>query len=203
MIVTDIAPFDNKKSRIYVDGEFAFILYRGEIRDYHLEAGGEISSPVFDEIRLQVIPKRAKLRAMNLLQKRDYTEYKLREKLREGMYTEDIIDETVEYLKSFHYIDDERYASDFIRYHIEDKSQNRIKQDLKQKGISTDIIESCLGDAYAEEDENPEIKQCRALLKKKHYDPENSTYEDRQKIMAFLYRRGFQMDVIQQVLASS
>ena len=43
MIVTDIVPFDNKRSKIFIDGEFAFILYKGEIRELHLKTGEEIT----------------------------------------------------------------------------------------------------------------------------------------------------------------
>ncbi len=200
MIITDIATLDNKRSKIYIDGEFAFVLYKGEIRNYRLETGEEISSPVFDEICNDILPKRAKLRAMNLMQKRDYTEYKLREKLREGLYPEWIIDDTVQYLKSFHYLDDFRYADDYVRYHINDRSRCRIKQDLMQKGIDSDIVERIIEDAYQEESENPDIKQCTALLHKKNYNPENASYEDKQKIMAFLYRKGFKNDVIQKAM---
>ncbi len=201
MIVTDITPFDNKRSRIYIDGEFAFILYKGEIRDFRLETGEEISSPVFDELTKVLIPKRAKLRAMNLLQKRDYTEYKLREKLKEGQYSEEVIDEAVEYLKSYKYLDDERYADDYIRYHLKDKSKARLKQDLMQKGISADIVDRVLSAAYEDENEDPEIQLCAKLLKKKHYDSENMSYEEKQKIMAFLYRKGFSGDVIHRAMS--
>ncbi|SDB38779.1 regulatory protein RecX [Butyrivibrio sp. INlla16] len=201
MTVTDIVAFDNKRSKVFIDGEFAFILYRGEIRTYGIKTGEEISSPVFNEITETVIPKRAKLRAMNLLQKRDYTERKLRDKLREGMYAESVIDETIDYLKSYRYIDDERYAGDYIRYQMNLRSKNRIKQDLIQKGISADIIEKIVSEAYSEENDDPELELCISLLRKKRFDNENATYEERQKMMAFLYRKGFDGDTIQRALS--
>ena len=201
MTVTDIVALDNKRSKIFIDGEFAFILYRGEIRSYGLHTGEEISSPVFHEITESVIPKRAKLRAMNLLQKRDYTERKLRDKLREGMYTDEVIDETIDYLKSYKYIDDERFAGDYIRYQMNLRSKNRIKQDLIQKGISSDVIERLMGEAYSEEADNPELSLCVSLLKKKHYDPDRITFEEKQKLMAYLYRKGFGNDVITTALS--
>lgn len=201
MTVTDIVALDNKRSKIYIDGDFAFILYRGEIRSYGLHTGEEISSPVFIEITKTLIPKRAKLRAMNLLQKRDYTERKLRDKLKEGMYSEEIIDETIEYLKSYRYIDDERYAEDYIRYQMNIRSKNRIRQDLMGKGISQEVIDRLLTEAYSEENSDPELALCVNLLKKKHYDPDNTTYEEKQKIKAFLYRKGFGNDVISVALS--
>ncbi|WP_408071014.1 regulatory protein RecX [Butyrivibrio sp. JL13D10] len=201
MTVTDIVPFDNKRSKIYIDGEFAFILYRGEIRDYKLRTGEEISSPVFDEIANEVIPKRAKKRAMNLLQKRDYTEYKLREKMKEGCYTEAVINDTVEYLKSYRYLDDERYADEYIRYHQELRSKNRIRQDLLQKGIDSELIDNLMSSAYEDNEQDPELSLCINLLKKKHYDKDNMSYEEKQKIMAFLYRKGFGNSVINRAMS--
>ena len=201
MTVTDIVALDNKRSKVFIDSEFAFILYRGEIRSYGLHTDEEISSPVFNEITNTVIPKRAKLRAMNLLQKRDYTEHKLRDKLREGMYSEEVIDDAISYLKSYKYIDDERFARDYIAYQMNLRSRNRIKQDLIQKGVSSDIIERLLSEAYTEEDNDPELALCVSLLKKKHYDPDSITFEEQQKLMAFLYRKGFGRDVIGKALS--
>jgi len=34
MIVSEIVPFDKKRSKIYLDEEYAFLLYKGEIRQY-------------------------------------------------------------------------------------------------------------------------------------------------------------------------
>ena len=41
-----------------------------------------------------------------------------------------------------------------------------------------------------QEETDPEEIQIRAFLEKKHYDPENTDYEGKLKLMAALYRRG-------------
>lgn len=53
--------------------------------------------------------KRAKLRAMHLLNDMDRTESQLRTKLLNGDYPADIADEAIAYVKSFGYINDESY----------------------------------------------------------------------------------------------
>ena len=60
----------------------------------------------------------------------DRTEHQLREKLRASEYPEEVIEEAIEYVKSFHYIDDERYAETFTRYKKEKMSRQQIKQKL-------------------------------------------------------------------------
>ena len=83
----------------------------------------------------EVLPKRAKLRAMNLLQGREYTTAQLRTKLQQGYYPTEIIEQAIDYVAGFHYIDDLRYAVDYITYHEDSRSRRRIEQDLQGKGI--------------------------------------------------------------------
>ena len=81
MIISDIIEFDKKRSKVYIDGEFAFLLYKGELRDYNIKINNELSESAYEMITKELLPKRAIKRAMNLLQKKDYTEKKLRDKL--------------------------------------------------------------------------------------------------------------------------
>ena len=74
MQVTEIRELDKKRSRVYIDEEFAFVLYRSELRKFCIKEGEEISQEVHDEITRVILPKRAKLRAMNLLKSRQYSE---------------------------------------------------------------------------------------------------------------------------------
>lgn len=200
MIVTDIIELDKKRSKIYIDGEFAFVLYKGELRDYCIKTGQELSESNYREIVDVVLPKRCKLRAMNLLQKKDYTENQLRDKLSEGLYPSEIVDDAIHYVKAYHYLDDERYARDYITYHMSIRSRNRIIQDLSGKGISKDIFMPIVEELYMEEDSDIELEQIRKLLAKKHYDPEQADFKEKQKIIAFLVRKGFQMADIKRAM---
>ena len=202
MTITDIVELDKKRCKIFIDGEFAFVLYKGELREYDIKSGNEISESVYESINSEVLSKRAKLRAMNLLQKKDYTEKQLRDKLQEGLYSQELIDEAINYVKSYRYLDDERYARDYITYHMEMRSRNRILQDLTGKGISKDVIISIMDELYSESEEatgDIEAEQINKLLIKKHFD-KDMDYKDKQKIMAFLIRRGYTMDSIRRAM---
>ena len=133
---------------------------------------------------------------MNLLQSRDYTESGLREKLRSGDYPEDCIEEALAYVKSYGYVDDRRYAEDFISYNLDRKSRTRMEQDLLRKGISKDMICAAfeaLEEQWTRQDEGAMI---RSLLEKKKYDPKTATRQEKQRMYAFLYRRGFHCEAI-------
>lgn len=201
MVVTQIAEVSKSRSRVYLDEQFAFVLYKGELRQFQIKEGQELSEESYQQIMTQILPKRAKLRSMNLLQSRDYTKRQLEDKLRQGDYPQECIEEAVAYVESYGYIDDRRYARDFIEYHIQTKSIARIETDLMRKGIAKDIIREAfdeLGNMGVEQDESAMI---RDLLQKKKYCPDTATKQEQQKIYGFLYRKGFSPEAIIRALS--
>ncbi len=202
MIVTGIEEISKSKCKIFIDGEFAFALYKGELPVYHIKNGKEIAEEVYQELTAQILPKRAKLRVMNLLKARTYTEEELRRKLRLGFYTESHIKEALDYVKSYGYVDDMAYAMDFIRYRAESLSKKQIENKLLQKGIKKETIENAFLECEEEGTVVEELKQINAYLEKKHYHAEKCDHKEKQKLVATLYRRGFSINSINQVMKS-
>lgn len=200
MIVTQITGITKGRYRIYIEEKPAFVLYRGEVRRLGIKEGEAVSEESLREIREEILPARAKRRAMNLLQTRDYTESGLREKLRGGDYPENCIEEALTYVKSYGYVDDRRYAKDFISYHLDRKSRTRIEQDLMRKGIGKDTIRAIFEELEEEGTRQDEEAMIRSLLEKKKYDPKTAARQDKQRMYAFLYRRGFHTEAINRAL---
>ena len=166
---------------------------------FGITAGAEIPEETVEMIRAEVIFKRARLRAMHLLEDMDRTEAGLREKLRQGLYPEDAAEEAVRYVKSFGYLDDSRYAENFVRSRQGGKSRREIQALLLRKGISADKIEAAFEACYSD-DEGGEEEAVRKILKKKRFSTENSDEAQMQKIYAYLARKGFRYDTIRQVI---
>ncbi len=200
MIVTQMVGMSRSRYKIYVDGQFAFILYRGEVREFAIEEGKEISDACYRQIMTEVLPRRAKKRAMNLLESRDYTSGQLREKLRQGDYPDACIDEAIAYVESYGYVDDLRYAKDYITYHLEDKSRTRMEQDLMRKSIARDTICAAFDELEQTGARQDEMTMILRLLEKKKYDVRTATAQDRQRMYGFLYRKGFHGDAISRAL---
>ena len=196
MTVTKITEISKSKLKITIDEEFAFVLYKGELHHYRLQEGEEISDEVYSEIMEEILPKRAKLRAMNLLKARAYTEKQLTDKLREGGYPESIIEDAISYVISYGYLNDRFYAADYIEYNKEVRSRTQIFNALIQKGITKEIVEEVWEENVQEEGIDLEQKQIFSWMKKKNFDPKKASYEEKQKFSAFLYRKGFQIDAI-------
>ena len=202
MKITQIVELTKARCKVYIDQEFAFVLYKGELRLYQLAEGKEITQKTYEELMNVVLPKRAKLRAMNLLQKRSYTEKQLRDKLKEGLYPEKIMDAAIEYVKSFRYIDDYQYAVDYITCYESRKSRKKLETELIMKGVSKTVI----ADAFREWENlggsQDEIAMIKELLEKKHYSPE-CDMKEKNRIYGFLLRRGFTIEKVQEAMKLS
>lgn len=207
MEIISITEISKQKSRILLDTEESFVLYRSEIRILRLKEGMEMSVDVYDSITRSILPRRCKLRAMNLLKERCYTSYSLTKKLLDGGYPRDIVDRTLEYVKSYGYVDDLDYAMSYIRDKESVSSRQEIKQKLLGKGISGQLVDEAyrrLGEEREEygEEGNSEIEYelIRKTLKKRGFSPDMD-YENKQKVLAYFYRRGFDIDKVRKCMS--
>ena len=197
MIVTEIRPVTKQKYQIDVEGEPAFVLYKGEVSRYHLEKDREISAEVYREIVEEVLTKRAKLRAMHLLEQGDRTKKGLRENLLKNGYPSEAVEEAMAYVESFHYIDDKRYALTYIQNQSGKKGRARIQMELRQKGVPQEYIDQ----AFQETEEDTDARGViRELILKKRREQGPMEEKERQKLYGFLMRRGFSSSDILSVL---
>lgn len=201
MTVTKITEISKSRKRITVDEDQNFVLYAGEIRTYHLKEGEEIPVEIWREIMEAVLPKRAKLRAMNLLKARAYTEKQLRDKLKDGGYPSEITEAAISYVTSYGYLNDRQYAADYIEYRKESQSRTAIFNGLLKKGIAKEVIEDAWEETAGEETKELEQKQIIAWVQKKNFNPETASFEEKQKFSAFLYRKGFKIEAIRSALS--
>ncbi|MCX4326520.1 MAG: regulatory protein RecX [Lachnospiraceae bacterium] len=140
---------------------------------------------------------RAKKKAMSLLNYNDRTEWELMDRLSGAGFSEEAVNGAMEYVKSFHYIDDERYAMRFASIYCQSRSQKRIWQDLTKKHVPEKYISIAL-----ESVEDGEIKalekETRKILKGREI--EGLSYEEKQKTAAKLYRKGFETGSIRKYM---
>ncbi len=201
MLITQITEAAKSRYRIYLDEQFAFVLYKGELRQFHIEEGQELSEEIYRHIMTTVLPRRAKLRSMNLLQSRDYTRKQLEDKLRQGDYPDACIEEALDYVEAYGYIDDARYARDYIEYNLSTKSRIRIETDLMKKGISRDVIRCAYEELEHKGLRQDEAAMIQALLQKRHYCADTADSREKQKIYGYLCRRGFSPETVMKALS--
>ena len=138
---------------------------------------------------------RAKLRALHLLTAMDRTEAGLREKL-EASYKEDVVEIAIDYVKSYGYLDDERFIKNYIESKSRTKSRKQIEQELiMKKGVSKDAVRKGF-----EEAEIPDVTETiERYLKKKRIDPCDCNKEQKEKFFMYMIRKGFQIQDLKKV----
>ena len=197
MTVTKIEAVTKTRYKVYVDEQFAFVLYKGELSRYHVAVDEEITEETYQEIENEVVLKRAKLRALHLLNDMGRTEVQLRQKLKQNDYKDEIVEKAIQYVKSFGYINDSEYARSFILNRKDKKSRKELYMQLSQKGIASDILDQIFEECY---DSDTAREAILSIMKKKRYNPDGATRQETQKILAYLTRKGFNYEDIRQVL---
>lgn len=207
-----------KKTGIYIDGELKGALYPKDILEYDLADEENISEDTYDRLMRDTLIPRAKRYVMNMLVKSDKTETELKRKLKESGYGEEVSEEAIEYVRSFHYIDELRTAESFIRTKMDYSSEKEIRYKLSEKGIDDETIDLAYEQIAESMDPdgsmglamNFELKAAENYIRKKlgakleaYTDEEcdeELPYEERQKLMASAFRKGFRQDSIKAAL---
>lgn len=202
MQIDSIEPITKDRSRVKLDTGEKFVLYKGEIRMLKLKPEMELSEAVYLQIMKGILAKRSKLRAMNLLKARSYTEYQLSKKLLDAEYPPEIVDQAIAYVKSFGYIDDKQYAVDLIKEQSERRSRKEIYQKLQLKGISREILDDAFAEVYDNSEDDNSLNEAAIILKalKKKNFSKDAPYEEKQKMLAYFYRRGFSIDSVYEAI---
>lgn len=191
MEVTAVVSLDKRRSKVFLEGEPAFVLYRGEIKRYQIEEGEELSEGQYSQILEEILFKRGRERALYLLKDRDRTENEIRKKLKEGCYPLEVIERTIDFLKEYHFVDDLDYGRRFIQAYKDKRSRKRLEFDLQQRGLTQEQIRMLMEEGEVQED-----GQIQAFLKKKGYIPGTSSPKDQARLIAALARKGFSYDAI-------
>lgn len=201
MLVTRVEQIGKKKFKVYCDYDYAFTLFLNQLYEYGLSEERELSEDVYEQILKEEIYPAAKRKAMDLLKVSDKSEFMLRRKLGES-FPQCAVEVAIEYLNSYHYIDDKRYAREYYESHKTTKSYTDIVLSLKQNGVSKETLEEAVSDMLDDVDVfDEEAEAAKSLLRKKgYYDMEEVSYEQRMKFKSFLFRKGFSEATIRRVM---
>lgn len=147
---------------------------------------------------------RCKERCLYLLEHSEKTEARLRDKLRvSGKYTEDIIEEAMDFLKHYGYLDDRRFAERLLRSYAGQKSMREIEQKLHQRGVASADIRAVLEDFREDtaRSEEAEFQAVQKAIRKKYRPGAAFGPEEKRKLYAALLRKGFSYELVARALA--
>ena len=181
--------------RLTVSNEKLYIDY-----DLYYENGfeveGEIDFKAYKKILANDEFNRSKNFALNKISYSQKSTYEVRQKLKEKNFSEDVIEKIIAYLASYGFLDDEAYVKAYIRDkdEISNWARGKIRFMLKRKHIDDKLIDDYI---YLISDEREAEKASFFADKKIKND---FSYENRTKVFRHLASKGFDIDIINQVL---
>jgi regulatory protein len=132
---------------------------------------------------------KAQRAAVRYLGPRARSEHEVREYLARK-FSVQAVDAAVAFLYAISCLDDARFAKDWAFYKKQcGRGKRKVSFELERKGVAQDHIDAAIREVYAETDR----ALIRELIDKKHRSlkPGLRSYEQRQKISAYLSSRGF------------
>jgi regulatory protein len=139
--------------------------------------------------------------AINSLARRAYSVFEMRTYLERRAEDKDVVRGVMDRLKQLDYLDDARYARQFVRLHTESRKQGpfRIARDLRARGVPDRHIEAALAERSPESNEstlvrerlNRRIKSLRGPLDERRVA----------SLCRSLLRAGFSADIIRRELS--
>lgn len=184
-LVTDLKKLDEKRFCLYVDYEPFGPVYLSDVRRLKLKVGAEIRKEELLRFKAEQFCKRAINKAVSMLQYSEKCEYDIRKKLESLSYDEEVIEQTIKWLKEYGYLDDARYASVYIRSHVSKKSRRELINHLSMKKISDDMIQTAFEECNLPSEEDV----IRRVLSQK-YTPDELR-EKKERAIAYFVRKGY------------
>lgn len=190
---------DEKKGRIrLLFDDDTLVLYDGELREIGFDLTDMEQLPaclaedMYGKI-VDLLAKRAKRRALYLLERKGRTSRELHEKLIDGGFGSEASRQAVQYAMSFGYVNDREYIRSYILGRMNRKSKKEITYALRLKKLPDDMISDVMQEVLGEDSEYDAV---RRLLEKKRYAQVCEDEQKKVKIMAYLARKGFSYDTI-------
>ena len=138
---------------------------------------------------------KARSYAFLLLKYRQRSEKEISDRLKKKKFPEELIKETIFFLQEKKFIDDLAFSRAWIRERLAHSiGPRRLKQELKAKGISEEIIEDNLREAQESYSETETIRQLveSRLSRLRNVDPRTA----KRRVYGYLLRRGFSPEAV-------
>lgn len=195
MQITAINKEKKHLTRITFNGGIECFLDNDVVFENGLSVGHTITEGDLNKIKFSSDYKRAKSRALWYLDRMDYTEKALFEKLLKAGFSKEASAKVLANLCEFSLIDDRKYAERMAERLISNNISNReALNKMYLKGIPLDLAKEVLSETDSDEEE-----QIKALIEGK-YAYKLTTENGAKKVFAALIRKGFSYSSVRSAL---
>lgn len=183
---------------IYVDNEFALGIDEEVMLKYNLKKDMEIDDNFIENILLAEEENKALNYTLKLLSYRQRSEKEIYDALKRKGYIEEHIENVIANCKDKNYLNDKQFARSFAndKINLNKYGPERIKHELKLKGVSRNIIDEAV-DFDRDEQYDMAMEVASKRMNSYRNDDKRAIYR---KMSGFLQRRGFSYDIISKVV---
>jgi regulatory protein len=196
--ITAIEPQQKNPQRVnvYLDGEFAFGLAR--ILAAWLKVGQELGEDKIAALQAEDAREVTYQKALHFLDYRPRSSQEVRQNLIKRGYDETLVEETINRLQNARLINDEDFARTWVenRSTFRPRSKAALRMELRQKGLSDEVVQSVLNEQVDEQ-----ALAFEAARKQARRYAGLEWPEFRQKMGGFLARRGFSYTTLAPVVS--
>ncbi len=146
----------------------------------------EVSEAKIEQFFREVLLPAAKQKAMNLLLLRDHSRKELYDKLTRQKYPACVITETIAYIDSYHYLDDARFAKNYIYANKHKKSKRALMYELNNKGVDIRELSDDEDLELPNDQENIKMQVIKAFGEHPHPDE-----KERNRLLRRLASKGY------------
>ena len=201
-----------KKNRVLVhlEGDEPLEIALDVMERSGIHVGDDVTTKDLAQLQEDDAKWRVRQAALHLLSYRSRAEQELRRRLRSKDFPNALVEWCLRLLEEQGLIDDQAFASAYVRSRIRlrPRGRSRLAQELRQKGVSAEIAEQAIDQAFDNEETSERALACGAA--RGWLDRQGSTLIEslasvdrsdereraRRRLHAFLSRRGFGSDVI-------
>ena len=195
MIIESIKPGKRDKEKLVIRTQCGRYISARIDDAYMLKVGQEISEEKAETLNRAYDAESVKKSAARSLAHHTMSKADLSKKLRERGYSGEVAEETAEWFEEKGLVDDAAYArSCASHYKVRGWGKIRIREELRRRGISKELVDEVVSELPSSHDE------IRALAEKK-LRGEVPDEAKKQKVIAFLMRRGFKFDEIRAAMS--
>lgn len=134
----------DNRFNLFVDGEFYSGLNVDQVAKYNLKSGQDLEKDFIDQIVLESETFYAFNKVLKYISKSMKTEHDLQKYLLQKGFKDDVIQQTIQKLKDYNYLNDELYVKSYVETYKNKYGINKIKQNLKNKNIDEELINQYL-----------------------------------------------------------
>ena len=175
--------------------EFAFSVDSEVLIKFQLKKGMELDDLSIIEVQYLDDIRKAYNNAIHYLAKRMRSEKEIKDYLKKKEMEEPVINEVIHKLTTQKYINDEEYATAYVRTQLNttDKGPEVIRIELKERGIPREIMDRSIEEYSYEAQLEKAVKLAEKFFSKKSKD---SLKVQKQKFESMLGRKGYSFEII-------